>query len=53
MSSHILLGMKVEVGAIKRVKIENFSLDNEVKNLKEEASKQSNKPVDILGKYLC
>lgn len=50
--SCVFLGIKVKPGPIERHKIENFTLDNTVDNLKTEAEKKANVPSSSLGKQL-
>lgn len=48
----IFLGIKVKPGPIERFKLENYTLDNTVDNLKTEAEKKTNLPSSSLGMYL-
>lgn len=45
----ILLGIKVKPGPIERLKLENFTLDNTVNMLKDEAEKKTEIPSSLLG----
>ncbi|KOB71939.1 putative bone marrow stromal cell-derived ubiquitin-like protein [Operophtera brumata] len=47
--SCIFLGIKVKPGPIERFKLENYTLDNTVDNLKTEAEKKTNLPSSSLG----
>lgn len=48
----IFLGIKVLPGPIERYKLENYTLDNTVDNLKIEAEKKTNLPSSSLGMNL-
>lgn len=45
----IFLGIKVKPGPIERFKLDNYTLDNTVDNLKTEAEKKTNLPSSSLG----
>lgn len=48
----VFLGIKVKPGPIERYKLENFTLENTVELLRNEAEKKANIPSASLGKPL-
>lgn len=47
--SCVFLGVKVKPGPIERYKLDNFTLENKIINLKAEAEKRVKEPSSSLG----